>query len=144
MPKGDDAIATVALDTHGSGDSWLVLTPSRVIAHLDRGFMGHTETSVPLHAIDSVVLGWKRLQSFAIAAIVCLALAITLTDNATFAIVLALANAAVFWFYRPSQLLVRSGKESLGGKPKSKPEAERFVALLTGQLQNRNNSSGDT
>jgi len=45
----------------------------------------------------------------------------------------------IYWFYRPSLLLVKSSRESLGGAPISTEEAEKFVGELT-KLLNRDNS----
>jgi hypothetical protein len=120
----------------------LIVTENYVKLHGKKWILREDTSFIPLNSIDSIFFGWKRYVVLAIVGLVLIfGVLVSMAEHrhAEPVLILGFIFLVVFWFYRPSLLLVRSSKESLGGKPISIQEAEKFISELT-KLLNRKNS----
>ncbi|GEM_PF-4454324 len=119
----------------------LIITENYVKLHAKKWIYREDTSYIPLSSIDSIFFGWKRHVLLVVIGLVCiLGWFVELTDHrhAEALLIIGILFLIIFWFYRPSLLLVRSSKESLGGQPISTEEGEKFVQELT-KLLNRKN-----
>lgn len=119
----------------------LIVTENYVKLHGKKWILREDTSFIPLNSIDSIFFGWKRYIVLAIIGLVLiLGVLVSMAElrHEEPLLILGIIFLLIFWFYRPSLLLVRSSKESLGGKPISTQEAEKFISELT-KLLNRKN-----
>ncbi len=126
----------------GGQEQKLIITENYVKLHAKKWIYREDTSYIPLNSIDSIFFGWKRHVLLAVIGLVFILGWLAELDrhrHAEVLLIVGLIFLGLFWFYRPSLLLVRSSKESLGGQPISTDEAEKLVQELT-KLLNRKNA----
>jgi hypothetical protein len=143
--------------------SRLVLTSLYVFQHHDRGMFGDSHEILPLTAITTLRLSWRRSGALvllgSILVVVFLVLMtssfvaapgqqpfaeklLNLSATAVFVVQYAALLAAVgifvaFWFYKRHEVQIMASTGSVGGAPRSYEEARKFCSLVITALTDR-------
>jgi hypothetical protein len=128
-------IASVEVQVGGRKQR-LIVTKDFVRLHARKWIIREDTSFIPLDSIDSIFYGWKRHVVLLILGLVFIVAGIG-ARHVNAGLLLGAIFLIIFWFYRPSVVLVRSAKEVLGGKPYSAEEAGKFIAVLTEILNKR-------
>jgi hypothetical protein len=138
----------------------LVLTSLYVFRHQDRGIFGASHEIVPLRAITTIRLSWRRSRGFIVLGVIALlAFLLLLISSMTAgraerpfierllnlsastvsfieygALLAALALFVLFWFCKSHELQIMAPSGSVGGTPRSYEEARRFCSLVISEL----------
>jgi hypothetical protein len=138
----------------------LVLTSLYVFQHQDRGIFGTSHDIVPLRAITTIRLSWRRSRALVILGAIALLVFLLLTINSLTAgpaerpfveqflnlsastvsfieygaLLAAVALFVLFWLYKSHELQITAAGGSVGGSPRSYEEARRFCSLVISEL----------
>jgi hypothetical protein len=137
----------------------LVLTTLHVLQHRDRGIFGESHAIIPRKAITSIRLSWRRSRELIFLGTIFLVISMILTIGLIVAgrawvDALTLSPLAMsfiqygslsggvvvyvlFWFTKRNEIQIMAPTATLGGKPRSYEEADRFCALLVSELEDQ-------
>jgi hypothetical protein len=141
--------------------SRLVLTPSYVLQHQDRGAFGEYRDMIPLAAVTSVRLSWRRSRLLLLLGVVLLIIFLALLASALIAgpggqslaerflhlsgraalllrygaLAGALVAGAAFWFYKLNDVQIVAATGSVGGTPRHYFEADNFCSAVLSELK---------
>jgi small-conductance mechanosensitive channel len=122
-------IASVDINVGGQKQR-LIVTKDYVKLHARKWILREDTSFIPLNSIDSIFFGWKRHVVLLILGVVFVLGGIG-ARQVSAGLLLGAIFLIIFWFYRPSVVLVRSAKEVLGGKPYSAEDAGKFISTLS-------------
>lgn len=139
--------------------SELVLTSLHVLQHQNRGIFGESQAIIPRNAITSVRLSWRRSRGLIFLGttllVICMILTIALiiegrawVDALTLSPLAmsfiqygslsgGLAVYVLFWFAKRNEIQIMAPTATLGGKPRSYEEADKFCALLVLEFEDQ-------
>ena len=137
----------------------LVLTSLHVLQHQDRGIFGESHAIIPRKAITSVRLSWRRRQGLVVLATMLLVVYVILMIGSIIAgpaleealtvsfVAISLIQygsllggigvCVLFWFDKRNEIQIMAPTTTLGGKPRSYEEADKFCALLVSELEDQ-------
>jgi hypothetical protein len=137
----------------------LVLTSLHVLQHQDRGIFGESHAIIPRKAITSVRLSWRRSQGLIFLGTILLVIYVSLMIGSMIAgpaweQALTLSSLAMsfiqygsllggigvfvlFWFAKRNEIQIMAPMATLGGRPRSYEEADKFCALLVSELEDQ-------
>jgi hypothetical protein len=150
--------------------SKLVLTSLYVFQHHHRGMFGDSHEILPLTAITTIRLSWRRsgalvvLGTILVVAFLALMISsiiaapgerpfaeklLNLSATAVFVVQYAALLAAVgifvaFWFYKRHEVQIMASTSSVGGAPRSYEEARKFCSLIISALTDRPATAAST
>jgi hypothetical protein len=148
--------------------SKLVLTSVYVFQHQDRGILGDSHEIVPLRAITTIRLSWRRSRGLVVLGVLALlAFLFLMVSSITAApserpfaeqllnlssstisfieygaLLAAIAAFVLFWLWKSHELQIVAATGSVGGAPRSYEEAQKFCSLLMSQLTDHRASAG--
>jgi hypothetical protein len=140
----------------------LVLTSLYVFRHQDGGIFGASHEIVPLRAITTIRLSWRRSRGLIVLGAVALLAFLSLLISAMTAaagerpfveqllnlsastvsfieygaLVAAVALFVLFWLCKSHEVQIMAPNGSVGGTPRSYEEARKFCSLVISELTN--------
>lgn len=130
-----EEIASVQVKVGGETHK-LVLTKNYVSINCRKWIFREDTSFIPVNSIDSIFYGWKRYWITLVIALVFIVA--SFAPGKMFLLIPGGLFLALFWFYKPHLLLVRSTRESLGGHTLSVEESKKFIDALTKFLNQKN------
>ena len=130
-----EELASVEIQVGGRKQR-LIVTKDFVKLHARKWILREDTSFIPLDSIDSIFFGWKRHIVFLILGVIFFIGGVG-ARHLVAGLIVGGIFLVIFWFYRPSVVLVRSAKEVLGGKPYSAEEAGKFISTLTDILNKK-------
>jgi hypothetical protein len=141
-------------------NSKLILTSHYVFQQQDRGIFGESHEIIPLRAITTIRLTWRRSRALIVlGALTLMTFLFLLVSSITAApgeqpfaeqlfnlssstvafveygaLLAAIALFVLFWLYKSHELQIMAVSGSVGGAPRSYEEAQRFCSLLISEL----------
>lgn len=144
----------------------LVLTTLHVLQHQDRGIFGESHAIIPRRAITSVRLSWRRRRALIFLGTFLLVIYVILMISSIIAgpaweEALTLSSLAMsfiqygsllggivvyvlFWFAKRNVIQIMAPTATLGGRPRSYEEADKFCALLVSELEDQPRSTNNS